>query len=395
MNKNVKIFNVSGINIIGNFNNGAVIGLEEDALDYLEKGSPYNKDKALELERALLELGYYDETDFRVDSAYLHVNDRCNLHCIGCYSYVENRNNKTELTYEEICNILKKLKESGVKGIVISGGEPFLRDDMGKICRYIKEELRIEKLCTITNGTLDIDRYSSAIDYIDEFNISIDGYNEQVQYIRDKGIMPLVLSNIKRIKELTPNINLIVTLHKKNYNEMGKYNELAEELGVSYSFSIFTNEFGDEVFKDYILGDDDLVKIEKILMDLNVNTKISDTPIGTFGINCRKSCEAGKKLISIDSKGDIYPCHMLHSSRFKLGNALETKNIKELLKSPNNMFLGIEVSKINNCKECEYKYLCGGGCRGRSFLKYDSIQEKDAYCALNYRYFKNLIENII
>ena len=174
-----------------------------------------------------------------MDSAYLHVNDRCILHCIGCYSYVENRNNKKELSYEEICNILKKLKESGVKGIVISGGEPFLRDDMGKICRYIKEELRIEKLCTITNGTLDIDRYASAIDYIDEFNISIDGYNEQVQYIRDKGIMPLVLSNINRIKELTPNINLIVTLHKKNYKDMGKYNELAEGLGVSYSFSIF------------------------------------------------------------------------------------------------------------------------------------------------------------
>lgn len=86
---------------------------------------------------------------------------------------------------------------------------------------------------------------------------------------------------------------------------------------------------------------------------------------------------------------------MLHYSRFKLGNALETEDIKELLKSPNNMFLGIEVSEINKCKECEYKYLCGGGCRGRSFLKYDSLQEKDAYCALNYRYFKNIFENII
>lgn len=74
--------------------------------------------------------------------------------------------------------------------------------------------------------------------------------------------------------------------------------------------------------------------------------------------------------------------------------AMETESIKNLLTNPNNPFLEIEVNKINICKECEYKYLCGG-CRGISFLKNRSLLEKDSCCALNYRYYKKLIEDII
>lgn len=249
MNKDVEFFKINGIDIIGNFNNGAVVGLEKEALNYLQKGSPYNKDKSLELEKALLELGYYDEMAFKVHSAYIHVNDRCNLHCIGCYSYIDNRNDREELTFEEICEVLNNLKKSGVDGIVISGGEPFLRDDITEICKYAKEELKIGNLCTITNGTLSVEKYAPSLKYIDEFNISIDGYSNDTQFIRDKGIMTLVLNNVKKIKELTPSVNLIVTLHKKNYKEMEKYNDLANDLGVRYSYSIFTNDYENEVFK--------------------------------------------------------------------------------------------------------------------------------------------------
>lgn len=129
-------------------------------------------------------------------------------------------------------------------------------------------------------------------------------------------------------------------------------------------------------------------------MQLNVNAKVSDTPIGSYGINCRKSCEAGKKFVSVDSKGDVYPCHMLHFDEFKMGNAL-IKDIKEMVSNTQNRFIDIDVNGINTCKDCEYKYLCGGGCRGRSYLKHGNLLEKDTYCTLNYKYYKNLIENII
>ena len=53
----------------------------------------------------------------------------------------------------------------------------------------------------------------------------------------------------------------------------------------------------------------------------------------------------------------------------------------------NNMY----VDNFDDCGECKYKYLCGGGCRGRSYLRYGNISQKDAYCAMIFNYYKDLM----
>lgn len=99
------------------------------------------------------------------------------------------------------------------------------------------------------------------------------------------------------------------------------------------------------------------------------------------------------RLISIDAKGDVYPCHMLHKNELKLGNALEDE-LMDIVFSPDNIFLKLDVDAFDGCNECEYKYLCGGGCRGRSYLRHLKLNQKDAYCAMIYDYYKDLIKNI-
>ena len=63
---------------------------------------------------------------------------------------------------------------------------------------------------------------------INQLNISIDGYSEKTYFIRDKGIMPKVLDTVRRLKDLIE-INMIVTLHRKNIKYMKEYNELAKK----------------------------------------------------------------------------------------------------------------------------------------------------------------------
>ena len=93
-----------------------------------------------------------------IDSVYLHVNSACNLHCLGCYSYVENRNTRNELSFDEWKCVIDDLSLLGVKNIVISGGEPFLRKDLREICKYIKETVN-GSLEVISNGTMNISDY--------------------------------------------------------------------------------------------------------------------------------------------------------------------------------------------------------------------------------------------
>lgn len=236
LGNNVKTFKVKGITIIANRNNGMVIGLDregEEVVDLLKSNLieiSSLSDNQKELYKVL------EENDFLkscykeikgIDSVYLHVNSACNLHCLGCYSYVENRNTRNELSFDEWKCVIDDLSLLGVKNIVISGGEPFLRKDLREICKYIKETVN-GSLEVISNGTMNISDYEVVLPYIDALNISIDGYDDKTSFIRDKGIMKRVLDTVERLKEKIP-IKLIVTLHKKNVPFMKEYENLAKK----------------------------------------------------------------------------------------------------------------------------------------------------------------------
>lgn len=395
MNKSIKLFDVDGIHMLGNFDNGAVIGLDDEGLAYIKNAESNlcDKTKREEIDNAMQEMGFLNEiNEKKIDAAYVHVIDACNLHCVGCYSYIEDRNLLKKLSTDEILTILNGLRRVGTQKIVISGGEPFIRDDLAEICRYAKETCKFEFLTVITNGTMDIEKYYPVLSYIDQLNISVDGYNEDSYFIRDKGIMPKVLNTVKCLKDLIE-INMIVTLHKKNMMYMKEYNELAKRMGVRFSFSIFTVNESNPLFNKYVLSDTDLVEIERTLMELNIEASIEDIPIGGEVLSCRSRCEAGNKLISIDARGDVYPCHMLHQKELLLGNSLK-KEIKDIVFSKNNPFQNLHVDNFEECNECKYKYLCGGGCRGRSYLRYGDVNHKDAYCAMIYNYHQDLMEEV-
>lgn len=390
MNRGTKCFEVDGIKMLGNFNNGSIIGIDEQAYDYLFLNKAYDKAKKRILEDALTEMGFYDEKEvIDLFGTYLHVTDRCNLNCIGCYSYIENRNKQTDLTKEQIFSILEQLAELKLSTLVISGGEPFIRDDLAEILKYAKVKCKIPNIATITNGTLPYERYAGALPYIDVFNISVDGFDENTHYLRDRKVFGKIVGLLEKLPKGT-NINLIATLHKKNAPYMEKYAELAKKYNVNYSFSIFTVEENNILFEDFVLNDRDLIQINENLKAIDLEAFIEDTPIGSCNLNCRYKCEAGNKMLSIDARGNVYPCHMLHYDELKIGDATKD-GIKELLLSDKNEFKKLTVDKFNDCKGCEYKYLCGGGCRGRSYLKTGSFYNKDSYCALNYNFYKDVL----
>lgn len=85
------------------------------------------------------------------------VTNRCNLRCIHCGSwrYYEEHPEKiqAELRIEEIDKIFSLYRRFNVVGI--TGGEPFLRDDLPKIVNIIaKTQRKLESLFITSNGQL-------------------------------------------------------------------------------------------------------------------------------------------------------------------------------------------------------------------------------------------------
>ena len=111
-------------------------------------------------------------------SVNYHFTRKCNLKCGFCFhtaktSYI--------LSLEEAKRGLKLLKDSGMKKINFAGGEPFLYQPfLGQLIKYCKEELKIEKLSIITNGTLVTKNFIKTYHkYIDVLGVSCDSFNEE------------------------------------------------------------------------------------------------------------------------------------------------------------------------------------------------------------------------
>lgn len=389
-------FEVDGVSMIGNNRTGTLIGLNEDGKKFVEEIYDLEEvevSKEVEQLYQALKSGYYfeneDKNNNRIVSAYLHVTDNCNLHCIGCYSYVEERNKKKDLTYEEICHELIELAANGVKIIVISGGEPFIRTDIDLICKYAKSLGMVVQI--ITNGTMPHERYLKALPFIDAISVSVDGYNKDVHFIRDKGIMPKVLDTVKFLKENHPKINLIFTLHRKNAQYMQQYVNLANDMNTTFNFSMLTASPFDKVFSEYTLRKEELDMVEDFLKYNKV--KITDSAMEGESLSCKSRCGAGKLLVSVAADGTIYPCHMLHIEKLKLGNVLE-RDLSSIIFNKDNPFLDLDINKIEGCVDCKYGNFCGGGCRARSYLATGSIYAKADICEVSYNTLDNKFKNL-
>ena len=73
--------------------------------------------------------------------AQLLITRQCNYQCLGCNVWKEQ--DKKELPTKEIKHILDVLKEMGIVEVVLSGGEPLLREDIGEIIDYASKNFII------------------------------------------------------------------------------------------------------------------------------------------------------------------------------------------------------------------------------------------------------------
>ena len=67
------------------------------------------------------------------------VTAACNLSCIHCYHDNCRKNTGEELTFGQIKEMFSSLKNAGTMFLIITGGEPFLRQDILEILNLARE----------------------------------------------------------------------------------------------------------------------------------------------------------------------------------------------------------------------------------------------------------------
>ncbi|MFH1854167.1 MAG: radical SAM protein [Candidatus Omnitrophota bacterium] len=260
----------------------------------------------------------------------LAITYRCNMHCKMCNIW--RKPERKELDVEEIDRFFKNAPDFSWVGI--TGGEPFLRDDIVDIIEAIVRRSR--RLCTVhiaTNGFL-ADRIRSTIGKVRKrhkdlelvFTVSIDGPPDIHDFIRGvNGVWQRAMDTFFYLKQ-TPGckVQFGFTMSRRN---AGRFKEAFYAIKHVYPALRFddvnVNIFQKSDFsydnQDVEAPDRDrlLEEIKEILsMDkdrFSINNFLRRTYLRLYPLCCRLKktpvkCQAFSSSLFIDPYGNMFPC---------------------------------------------------------------------------------------
>lgn len=310
---------------------------------------------------------------------HLHLTNKCNLHCPHCYMK-SGTALSNELTTDEIKTLCDNFKRCGGTDVSLTGGEPTSRSDFLEIAKYISSIGM--KISVFTNGFSWNEAMVSSFSElnVEGVQISIDGYDETSNStIRGKGAFKRALDAIDLFVKHHIYVKVAVTApyeiikeHQTNYISFSKaliekYGNDAIEINYSYFFMP-----GRELSPDRIIE----IKDEYFkLVDEVVTSVYKDIEEDAFVSNLtdciQDSCGYGG--LNVMANGDFYFCDRIPDVN-KSGNIRKIPfgRIYELMK------IAEEAGRITNfkpCRDCELRFICGGGCRAEHFKTFTHIDD--------------------
>ena len=320
----------------------------------------------------------------------LFVTARCNARCQTCFNWekLEKSPPQQEIQPEEVEKIAKGL--SFVADLSLSGGEPFLREDLPEICMSFERQSRVKILNVPTNGLLperieeSTRRICSSLQNVSvEIELSIDGPPAIHDHIRG------IPGSFERMEETNRRLQYLKKLHpnlllKGNVTFCSLNQDHLEDLP-----AVLTRRLRlDRISLSFIHGNprnpDNLdVDPEKFLA---FNRRLLKNPAlsgkGLYSAaatslktlyaesvvrNLRKGrmnpkCTAGKKIIVIDEVCKVYPCEGLS---YELGDLREEAyDIQRILNSPRTHSFLRDYIDAESCH-------CTWGCASINNLVYN------------------------
>lgn len=382
-----KVTKIHDVSVIGCPECGAMYGLTSDGMKLIMN---INEGKDLEIDKLNceqkmlffeLESEHFFDENWKLTSkmAYFHVTNQCNMNCVGCYSKNDHRNESEGLTTEQCIEVIDNMDRADVKRIIISGGEPTLRSDLIDILEYINK--KGIKSSVITNGTASLEIYKSILELTDNLAFSFDGVVKEHSIIR-REVFEKEFGTVETLRKTYNNISFIFTIHHKNMRYRKEMEEYARKVGVMYNYSAFTSN--DKDVSEYKLDEQDY----KDIFNEHMPEFVSDSGINT-ALGFRNGCGAGKKIISVSSNGDIYPCHMFYGMDYKMGNALKDEIAVVTLKYDGPY----PAAKREKCSKCEYVNMCAGGCEYQGYLA--DLKNENYLCELYSNYYRKAFNNLL
>jgi radical SAM protein with 4Fe4S-binding SPASM domain len=269
------------------------------------------------------------------------VTYRCPMRCKMCNIWSHPTVGSKEITPEEIKRLPK------VKFINITGGEPFVRDDLDKIIEVCFT--KSPRVVISTSGWFDEELIALAQKFPQiGIRISIEGLAEKNDELRGRpGGFVKALRTLRRLREMgVKDIGFGCTVSNNNSADMLKLYELSHSLRMEFATAAFHNSYYFHKYDNVITNQDEVCGNFEKLVNLQLHETHPKSWFRAFFnmglinyIEGRKRllpCEAGLVNFFVEPYGDVYPCNGLEEKYWKetMGNIRQTPDFQTIWESP-------------------------------------------------------------
>jgi heme d1 biosynthesis radical SAM protein NirJ len=340
---------------------------------------------------------------------------RCNLTCKHCYATSADSVFRDELDTTEALKVIDDLHEAGVRVLILSGGEPLLRDDIFELSEYARQRGFFVALST--NGTLideqNIEQIAAAkYDYV---GISIDGLEAVHDDWRQlKGSFAASMHAIDLCRRHGIRVGLRTTLTQNNYPQLPALLALMREHDVQKFYLSHLNYSGrgkrsrsrkadahhqmtrDAMYQlfeqawddvqhgretDFVSGNNDadaVLLLQWVEARLPEHRDRLERMLRAWGGNA-----SGSGIANIDNIGDVHPD--TYWWQHTVGN-VRRQSFRELwLDQPEPLLTELRQhprAVTGRCAECRWLSICNGNTRTRAWAE-GNLWGEDPGCYLS------------
>jgi radical SAM protein with 4Fe4S-binding SPASM domain len=337
----------------------------------------------------------------KLEILFLHLTDGCNLRCKHCYLSAETPH-ENELSTEEFQNILKDFVKLGGRSLVITGGEPLLRRTTLYELIEEAENQKIKEVIINTNGTLITKKDIEFFKHFDiKIAISLDAATKEIHdSIRGSGSFEKTMDAINLLSVANIPTMLGMTLMKPNIDEIKKYFKFAKQHGITQlSFNIIKIEGrAQRNIEELAISIEDAIEAVRTIKEcsklFSIKTSLEEFMLQLEASFRRDACGAGSSLLSIGANGNVHPCDAFYR-KIVAGNVRE-KRLKNIWRDSNILktLRKLSVLDIPGCRNCNLKFICGGGCIQEIFEAYGGFDGPNPYCTFYKTLSWDLIEEL-
>ncbi|HAZ09893.1 MAG TPA: hypothetical protein DCY56_02130 [Candidatus Omnitrophica bacterium] len=278
------------------------------------------------------------------------VTSNCNCLCNICF-YWRELNKSDSLSIDEIRKISKSIGTFRI--LLLSGGEPFLRDDLSEVCQQFIENNKISALTIPTNGVLTekiVDFCGRVLreypELILSVSISMDGFRDLHDSTRGvAGVFDKATETLRKLLKLKnhyKNLELIVNtvITNRNIDQLGPFIDFVfDNFDINYhDFELLRGDYKDRYI--YLPPLEGIKKAHNLIVrnrkrylkKENANFLEYFAAISLLRLSQRTkerfltgkkplfACSAGRNIAVIDANGDVKLCELLPA----VGNLKDT-----------------------------------------------------------------------